>query len=301
MPTGKNWLIFGYIHLAFLMYAFVIFYYGQMAAIKEDWAVNRCNPAYMPLADDVEANFVYCVQNMQSSFMGTLLEPLTYLSSIMGTTLGGFAEDIQNIRAMFDKIRTLFTSVIQSVFGVFLNLVIEFERITIGIKDLIGKTIGVMVTMMYVMDGSLKTMNSTWNGPPGQMVRSLGKCFHPDTKVTTQDGRRVAMSELSLGEILEDGLTRVEAVMRIDNRTSNIPFYCIEGREGEPPIYVTGSHYVFDKGGIQRYIRVDTYAKAKPTQIVVPEFACLLTSTHRIPVSGETFWDWDDQRFVIYF
>ena len=33
----------------------------------------------------------------------------------------------------------LVTATIQSIFGVFLNLVIEFQRITIGIKDLIGK------------------------------------------------------------------------------------------------------------------------------------------------------------------
>jgi hypothetical protein len=54
---------------------------------------------------------------------------------------------------------------------------------TISIKDLVGKMIGVMVAMMHIMDGSLKTINSSWNGPPGQMVRAIGKCFHPETKI----------------------------------------------------------------------------------------------------------------------
>ena len=41
---------------------------------------------------------------------------------------------------------------------------------------------------MYVMDGSIKTMNSTWNGPPGQLVRALGKCFHPYTNIKLENG-----------------------------------------------------------------------------------------------------------------
>ena len=37
---------------------------------------------------------------------------------------------------------------------------------------------------MFILDGSMKTMESTWNGPPGQLVRKVGKmkiCFRPDT------------------------------------------------------------------------------------------------------------------------
>lgn len=40
-----------------------------------------------------------------------------------------------------------------------------------------------MITLLYILDGSTKTTQSMWKGPPGQMVRSLGKCFHPHTKI----------------------------------------------------------------------------------------------------------------------
>ena len=137
----------------------------------------------MPLADDVETNFVYCIQTSMSSFMGFIMQPLTFLTQSMSGMLSGFLNEINMVRAMFNKIRTFISSCIQSVFGVFLNLVIEFQKIIIGIKDLIGKSIGVMVTLMYVIDGSVKTMQSAWNGPTGQLVRALGKCFHPETKI----------------------------------------------------------------------------------------------------------------------
>jgi hypothetical protein len=32
----------------------------------------------------------------------------------------------------------------------------------ISIKDLVGKILGIVVTILYILDGSLKTMNSTW-------------------------------------------------------------------------------------------------------------------------------------------
>lgn len=286
MPSGQHWAHFLYVNIAFAIYIAGIFYYNQVAEIKANWPLYRCNPMYMFLADDLDENFTYCVQSMQSNFMGYLLQPLTFVTGSLTTMMGGFMNDIQNIRAMFNKIRTFFTSIIESIFGIFLNLVIEFQRITIGIKDLIGKTVGIMVSLMYVMDGSVKTMNSTWNGPPGQMVRALGKCFHPNTVVGLQNGTRKTMRSLALGDVLEDGSV-VEALLSIRNKTDPVPFYAI----GDT--LVTGSHLVFDKDA-QTFVTVDRYAHAVLTDIVTDELSCLITDTHRIPVGGELFWDWED-------
>jgi hypothetical protein len=298
MPSGKNWINFLYVNLAFAIYIAGVFYYSQIAEIKANWPLYRCNPMYMFLADDIEQNFTYCIQSMQTNFMGYLLEPLTYITGTLGTMLGGFMIDIQNIRAMFNKIRTFFSSIIQSVFGVFLNLVIEFQRITIGIKDLIGKTIGIMVSLMYVMDGSIKTMNSTWNGPPGQLVRALGKCFHPETKLKLKNGNIKFIKDIILGDILEDGST-VEALMMIDNRKEKLPFYKIKNSlcDGEN-ILVTGSHLVFDLNK-QKFIKVEDYSKATLTDIVNDCFSCLITDKHRIKIGNELFWDWEDHFIKI--
>jgi len=286
MPSGKNWVNFLYVNIAFAIYIAGVFYYSQVAEIKANWPLYRCNPMYMFLADDIEENFTYCIQSMQTNFMGYLLQPLTFITGSLTTMMGGFMGDIQNIRAMFNKIRTFFSSIIESIFGVFLNLVIEFQRITIGIKDLIGKTIGIMVSLMYVMDGSIKTMNSTWNGPPGQMVRALGKCFYPFTKIKLKNGEVKHMKEINLGDVLEDG-SIVEAVLKISNKKEQIPFYSIGNT------LVTGSHLVFDKEK-NVFVKVENYSKAKLTDKIYDVFSCLITDTHRIPIAGEIFWDWED-------
>ena len=283
MPSGKNWTNFMYVNLAFAIYIAGVFYYSQLAAIKANWPLYRCNPMYMPLADDVETNFVYCIQNMQSDFMGYLLQPLTFVTSSISNTLGNFTNDINMVRAMFDKVRTFMSSTIQSVFGVFLNLVIEFQKITISIKDLIGKTIGIMVSLMYVMDGSIQTMGSTWNGPPGQMVRALGKCFDPETKVRLQNGDIKMMKDVDLGDILENG-SIVESVMKIDNKRDHVPLYVIKGRGvNKEDIYVTGSHLVFNDA-TKQFCKIEDYNNAKLSDKKTYWFSCLITSDHKIKI-----------------
>jgi hypothetical protein len=290
MPSGKNWVNFLYVNIAFAIYIAGVFYYSQVAEIKANWPLYRCNPMYMLLADDIEENFTYCIQSMQTNFMGYLLQPITFITGSLTTMMGGFMGDIQNIRAMFNKIRTFFSSILERIFGVFLNLVIEFQRITIGIKDLIGKTIGIMVSLMYVMDGSIKTMNSTWNGPPGQMVRALGKCFHPFTNIKLKNGTTKFMKDIDLGDILEDDSV-VESVLKIDNKKERIPFYLINTKSGD--ILVTGSHLVFDKSK-NEFVKVENYSKAVLTDNIYDWFSCLITDTHRISIESEIFWDWED-------
>jgi len=294
MSSGKSWLNFIYINLAFIIYIFMIFYLTYIQDIRSKWPLYRCNPIYMPLSDNIEKDFIYCVQNIQSNFMGYLLQPLTFVTKSMSSTLFNFINEINMVRAMFDKIRSFTENIIKTVFGVFLNLVIEFQKIIINLKDLMGKTIGIMVTILYFVDGSVKTMNSTWNGPPGQIVRSLGKCFHPDTKIKLINGNIKFMKDISLGDVLENG-SIVESIMSIDNSKNSIPLYVIENTGvNKEDIYVTGSHLVFNKI-TNKFICVENYQSAKSqNKIFTDKFSCLITSDHKIKIGKEIFWDWED-------
>jgi hypothetical protein len=293
MSSGKSWVNFIYINLAFAIYLVGVFYVNQIEQIKANWPLYRCNPMYMMFAEDVETNFAYCIQNMQTSYMGVLLQPLTYITSQLGTTFSSFVTDINMVRAMFNNVRTFFSSITGSIFGVFLNLIIEFQKIIIGIKDMVGKTIGIMVTIMYTIEGSILTMQSAWNGPPGQMVQALGKCFHPTTKLLLQNGNIVAMKDIHLGDVLEDG-SIVESTMQIDNKRDPQFMYKIKGvGVNKEDIYVTGSHLVFDKFK-NRFVKVLEYDTALLTIEKPDWFCCLITNNHKIKIGEEVFWDWED-------
>jgi hypothetical protein len=152
---------------------------------------------------------------------------------------------------------------------------------------------GIMVSVMYIMDGSIKTMSSTWNGPPGQMVRSLGKCFHPNTHIKLLDGTIKYIKDLDLGDILEDGAI-IESLMKIDNKRETVPLYIIkEAGVENHDIYVTGSHLILDKTS-SKFIKVENYSKAMLTNLQTEWFSCLITSNHKIKIGKEIFWDWED-------
>jgi hypothetical protein len=296
MPTGKNWIYFIYVNLGFALYIAGTYYITSVKDIKNNWSVYRCNPIYMPLSDNIESDFVYCIQNMTKGIFGNLAQPLTYLTSSLTNITSSFTTEINSVRGMINKIRNFMSSIVQSIFGVFLNLIIEFQKIIIGIKDLIGKTIGIMVTMMYVLDSSMLTMQSAWAGPSGQLVKSLGKCFHPETKIKLINNKIVCIKDVKLGDILEDYST-VYATMQIKNDNEKI--YILKGMGiNKEDIFVTGTHLIFDKKQ-EQFILVKNYSNAILSDINLDTFICLITDTHHIKIGSELFWDWED-HFLKY-
>ena len=320
MPKGSAWINFVYVNLGFMLQVFAMYFFTKIKEIKDHWPEYRCNPMYMPLADDIGSNFVYCIQNMQMNFMGFLLQPLQYIMSSLGNMSFGMLGDIGNIRSMIGYLRDSISSITGNIFTVFLNIVIEFQKIILGFKDIIGKIVGIVVTVMYVLDGGLKTMNSTWNGPPGQMVKALGSCFHPETKIKLKNGEIVEMQHLNLGDVLDNG-SIVRALMKIDNST-NETIYKFEkkgiiNKNGDnEDIYVTGSHYVL--GDDNKWIQVKNDPNAqlfidtkienmknvkkvenletvdKKEKNLTSWFSCLITNDHKIQIGSKTFWDWED-------
>jgi hypothetical protein len=301
MPSGKNWGYFLFINLAFIGSLLYIFYLTSLKDIQDNWAVYRCNPMYMPLSSNIEADFTYCVQNSTKSMMGYLLEPITWFLTNITTLSGSFMESINFVRAMIDKIRSFTTEIFQNIFGVFLNIVIEFQRITIGIKDIIGKLVGTMVALMYIIDGTLKTMGSAWNGPPGQLTRKIGNCFHPDTLIRLKNGNVVKMKLVNLGDVLENG-GRVVAKMAINNYPLEPLYKISKGGVNGGNIFVTGTHMVFSTEEGQ-YIEVKNYKNAKVSYEKHSDwFSCLITHNHQICIGKEIFWDWEDYllKYDIY-
>ena len=151
MPTLNNYMNFVYVNLGFIAQIALLFYFKSVVEIKQNWPLYRCNPPYWVFSDDITADFTYCVQNTQVNMMGYLLQPMTYLISSLGNMGSESSNSINSVRSMLSVIRGFITNITQSIFGVFLNLVTEFQRMTISIKDMVGKTVGIVVTLMYVL------------------------------------------------------------------------------------------------------------------------------------------------------
>lgn len=293
MPTGKNWLNFIFINLAFAFYIIGIIYVTSVQEIKKNWALYRCNPMYMPLSDNVQADFAHCVQNIQMVTMGEILKPLTSITSGLTDLMSSFTSDLANIGKLIASIKDSMGNIFGVIFGAFIGLLVGFQKISLNLKDMMAKNVGVIAVFVNILDSSFKTMASMWNGPPGGLVRSLGKCFHPETNVQLENGQVVFMKDLNLGDVLVGG-SIVEATMKIDNRTDPEQLYVLKGRGvGNADIYVTGSHMIYDEN-TKKFIKVNEYVTADLTSNQTDWFSCLITSDHKIQIGSELFWDWED-------
>jgi len=293
MPTGKNWFNFLFVNLGFVLYFTTIFSFTSVQNIQTNWPKYRCNPMFMLFAKNVDENFVYCVQNMQKGLMGYILQPLNFITKGLSSVSGNFMNDINAVRNMFNTVRNFIKSITETIYGIFLNLIIEFQKIIIGIRDLIGKIVGILTTFLYLLGGSIQTMNSAWNGPPGQLVQAVGSCFHPDTKIRLQNGSIQVMKNLNLGDILENG-SRVTALMKIDNVLKEDLFQLTDLGVDRETIYVTGSHLIYDELS-NSYMEVKKSNKGiLQDKIKTDWFSCIITSDHKIQIGSCLFWDWED-------
>ena len=293
MPTMNNYFNLIYVNLGFLSQIIVMIYFRSVLEIKKDWAIYRCNPPYWFFSDNISEDFTYCVQNTQMNMMGFLLQPLNFMIQSLTSVGGQFGDSINNIRGSFNTTRGLVSEIIENIFGVFLNLIIEFQKIIISIRDMVGKMIGIVVTIMYVLDGSIKTMNSAWAGPSGQLVRAIGSCFHPDTMITLANGERIKMEEAPLGAEL-DGGGKIFAVLKVDNAKKEA-LYKIKSESQD--IYVTGEHFIFDNN---KWIQVKDYKYAEvQNNFIIEYFSCLITTNRRIKIDNILFWDWEDDELTM--
>jgi len=146
--------------------------------VQDNWPVYRCSPTVMPFAGifgyDVGDNFNQCMQTTQTSYMEYLMLPMNYILKLVGNVASKIVSDINSVRGVMDRLRNQVMSIIQNTFGVLLNIVIGFQKIIISLRDLINKLVGVVMTLLYILQGAMFTMQSLWNGINGSLVRSLG-------------------------------------------------------------------------------------------------------------------------------
>ena len=114
-----------------LLYSFG-FVTSGIQNLKENWPKYRCDPLYMPFAtylgkDPIE-NFTYCVGNIQKGLMGYFLDPIQYILGNLGGTAKFVLDRIQFIRMFVDKLRNLLTSLLGDVYGMFVNILIKFQK-----------------------------------------------------------------------------------------------------------------------------------------------------------------------------
>lgn len=150
-----------------------------------------------------------------------------------------------------------------------------------------------MISFMYIMNKSIDITRKD------SLIRSIQKCFYPNTKIKLQNGMIKCIKDIDLGDILEDGYI-VEIILKIDNKKEEIPLYKIkDAGVNNEDIYVTGSHLVYDSR-TNLFIPVQNYYKSEISNDFYSDwFSCLITNSHNIKIGSEIFWDWEDHNIKL--
>ena len=281
-----------------ILLIFTIIYASNILAvgagnIKRDWPKHRCNPAIMPFTsyfghDPVE-NMNYCIQNMQTDFMGNLLEPVHYAMGVTQQLGGDVGSSVQHTRGFISDFRDSVTNIVSSIFGVFLNAMLQFQKTIIKLKDIVGKVAGISTTFLFMTDGAIRTGNSVWKGPIGGTLRTV--CFHPDTELDLLNGEKKAIKDMTIEDVLASG-SRIDGVVVLTNLYQE-PFYRVRSHQKGRDVLVTGGHYIMDEEK-NKFVYVRDSTVATKTDDISKKLYCLITDDHLIKIGEHTFWDYED-------
>jgi hypothetical protein len=285
-PKGRDIFLFFYITICLSIALGVLGLKLNVNNIKQNWAVNRCNPIYMPFADNIETNFAYCVQTSIKNFAPFILEPLHALTKSLGSIASSNMFSINALRISHANFRGMMGINFSAILDSITNVTIDFQKNSLVIQDIIGKIVGVAFSIMYIIQSSIYTFQSTWNGPPGQVIQGLGKlCFHPNTLIEANSKLKF-MKHCSKGDVLQNGSVVVKKL--IFYNVFREPFYCLNNT------YVTPYHKVFSHAQ-NKFIYVFEHEDSFLAEDIYSEWlVCFITSDHRICIDGIEFMDWED-------
>lgn len=280
--------------------------------IKNNWPIYKCSPMILPIASvfghDTMSNFTSCINNTNFSFLKNALDPIHYTINSLTKIGSGHHNTLNNFRSQHSTMRFNISDSILSVFNIFINILVEFQKIIIKLKDTFGKMIGILATLIFTIGGVNDSMQSIYHGPIGSMIL----CFHPETKIAVyrskhendKEKRELCykkMKDLDPGDILKGG-TKVCATMKINNLDGDKyieKLYEISHGENNESILVSGSHLIYDQV-LDKFVQVKNFKSDKYniriSNINTDIFTCLITSDHIIPIGQHIFHDWEDNN-----
>lgn len=154
--------------------------------IAQNWATERCRPAYLPFAGYIHnptsdksnfeytgENFQYCVQNILVNITGTALQPIQYLLAALSGDHEMMSSALNSVRGMTATIRDNVTNFTQNVMQRLLSIIIPFQRIFIALIDTMNKTQGILATGLYTSLGTYYTLQSLMGAILEMIVKIL--------------------------------------------------------------------------------------------------------------------------------
>jgi len=231
------------------------------------------------------------LQNVTQEVMGRLLNVIAPIQQII-LSFRDFIGKIQGVMSasLFTLLGSYYT--LQSLMGAIAQFIIT---ILIALAALVagfwafpftwGAAIAntaIFLSISIPFAVILAFMSKTMGIRPSRGIPRL-KCFDKDTMILMQDGTKKEISNIQLGDVLNDG-GKVTAKMVVESEGSIM--YNLNG------VIVSDSHMVLYNDS---WIRVSDHPEANiVNNYTLPHLHCLNTTTKVIKINNLIFSDWDE-------
>jgi len=172
-------IILGLLIIAVFVIACLVSYLSKgFKNIQNNWPEYRCNPLIMPFANhfghDPGENFSQCIGQMQSAASSTITAPLHAGQHMLSQGVSNITTNVNSFRKLQGGMRPAIGGNITNIFGVFQNVLIEFQSFVTNFKDMLMKLLGVVATMVYMLSGQQMLGNSIMEGPVLATLKTIG-------------------------------------------------------------------------------------------------------------------------------
>ena len=284
-----SWYWFIFIVIVFGLLFYSILRFADIKEISTNWPKYRCSPAIMPFASmygyNTSENFNYCIENIFKSQMSQATGPFGTILSTMILGMMEFAKNLNSLRVMMATLLGGITRIFQEFTDRFKTFMGQTQVTSLRIQMLMKRVFGVLFAVIYMGLSAITAGNNFLQTFIFKFIDTF--CFAPETHINIKDKGQIHISEVVLGDILEDSGDVVTSVYR----------FMADGQTMVKlgPIEVSTNHYVQHNG---HWIE----AKNHPDAVKIDDWAggpqrpliCLDTSTHRIPIGNYIFSDWDE-------
>jgi hypothetical protein len=175
MPSGKNWLVFLYINLAFVILISSVYTLLYISNITNNWSQYRCDAILMPFAGLImqstlppgttqsqytQQNFQYCTQNMMSNSMGDFLQPLEYNSQVAASNASNTSNSLNTARQNSINVRNSTNSIVQNLGNVFTNASANSKTISGYTSSGVGKSTSIAISGKNSISANIAAIKS---------------------------------------------------------------------------------------------------------------------------------------------
>lgn len=196
------------ISIVFLITVILLFAFGNIKEITENWSRYRCNPVFMPFASnfgyDTADNFRFCVNNI---FQSKAIEIFTPIYGL----LGNFMNIVKLIVDVAVGLRQLFANFLFGMNRIMRNvrdriqtLLFQIRLTFMKMQNLMNRVYASMYSMIWI---GASGITAGFNLSENDLVKFLFEfCFHPDTRILMNNGSIKQIKDIQIGDYLANNV-----------------------------------------------------------------------------------------------